>query len=446
MPLNARGVLSLRPLPGRNRTVYFDNGSGGVGGLCVRVTAARHRSYWFRYESEGTKHWLPLGEVTEVSLADAREQAHALRVRVGKARRDEATYPHADAVARRQAEAAKREETTFERIATAWIESDRFKALRPATTREYARVMRKILVPAFGKLEPKTIRREDVAALLFDIRDGTKGRSKPRFQLADVTNDRKPAGFMANRVRAVLGSFYRWAMAEDQRQVYGLDTNPIFGLERVYVEPEPHPRVYSPDELRRIFAAAKGVAELRHLIPLVAFTLTRSNEARGAQWSEFDLERKLWIVPAERSKDRRAHMVPLSVGALGVLTVVGPPERVEAVPKGKAKFLFPAETKTAYMDQPQDSIAAVREKSGVEDFNLHPLRDTAAHWLIEELGVRGDVVEDLLSHTPTRLERTYRGERRSSLADMRAALDLWSSKLAELLLEPKKGKKRAAKA
>ena len=180
---------------------------------------------------------------------------------------------------------------------------------------------------------------------------------------------------------------------------------------------------------------------MRHLIPLVAFTLTRSNEARGAQAAEFDLERKLWTIPPERSKDRRAHMVPLNEGALGVLEELGLDGKVVAFRKGK-RFLFPAPTKTGYMDQPQDSIAAVRKNSGVQDFNLHPLRDTAAHWLIEELGVRGDVVEDLLSHTPTRLERTYRGERRSSLADMRAALDLWSTKLVELLSEPAKGTER----
>jgi integrase len=292
--------------------------------------------------------------------------------------------------------------------------------------------MKKFLVPAFGSVGANALRRADVAALLFDVRDGTKGR-KPRFQLTDATKKRKPAGAMANRVRAVLGSFYCWATAEEQRQLYGTETNPISGLERVYVEPEPQPRVYAPAELRAIFGAAADVAELRHLIPLVAFTLTRSNEARGARWGEFDLERNLWTIPAERSKDRRPHLVPLSEGALGVLDALDPKARVVPLRRNKEGFLFPAPTKTRYMDQPQDSIASVRTKSGVKDLNLHPLRDTAAHWLIEELAVRGDLVEDLLSHTPSRLERAYRGDRRSSLADMRSALDLWSSKLAALL-------------
>ncbi len=335
-------------------------------------------------------------------------------------------------MARENAEAAGRN-LTFARVALAWLDSEAFKRLRPATRREYERVTRRLLIPAFGKLGPNEVRREEAAAFLLDIRDGTKGRQRPRFTLADVTKNRKPAGVMANRARAVLGSLYGWATAEEQRQLYGVRANPLLGLERIYSEPEPQPRVYSPAELRSIFASVSGVRELRHLVPLVAFTLTRSNEARGAQWSEFDFERKLWTVPPERSKDRRAHMIPLSPGALGVLSALRDEQRIVDIRTRASRFLFAAPTKTGYADQPQDSIDAVRRASGVEDFTLHPLRDTAAHWLIEELGVRGDVVEDLLSHTPTRLERTYRGERRSSLTEMREALDLWSAKLSELV-------------
>ena len=110
--------------------------------------------------------------------------------------------------------------------------------------------MKKLLVPAFGTVQPNLVRRADVAALLFDVRDGTKGR-KPRFQLTNATKKRKPAGPMANRVRAVLGSFYRWATAEEQRQLYGTENNPISGLERVYVEPDPQPRVYAPPSCER---------------------------------------------------------------------------------------------------------------------------------------------------------------------------------------------------
>src|SRR5262249_47275987 len=148
------------------------------------------------------------------------------------------SFPHEDLLAARENAAGGRK-LTFARVALAWLDSEPFKRLRRATCREYERVTRRLLIPAFGKLGPNEVRREDAAAFLLDIRDGTKGRQRPRFTLTDATKNRKPAGVMANRVRAILGSLYGWASGEEQRQLYGVTANPLLGLERIYSEPEP---------------------------------------------------------------------------------------------------------------------------------------------------------------------------------------------------------------
>src|SRR5207247_2930528 len=139
--------------------------------------------------------------------------------------------------------------------------------------------------------------------------------------------------------------------------------------------------VYSPAELRSIFVSANGVKELRHLVPLVAFTLTRSNEARGAQWSEFDFERKMWTVPPERSKDRRAHMIPLSTGALGVLSVLRNERRIVNMRAGAASVLFAAPNKTGYADQPEDWIKPGSTASGLEDCTMLASPEAGGPWL-----------------------------------------------------------------
>ena len=54
-------------------------------------------------------------------------------------------------------------------------------------------------------------------------------------------------------------------------------------------------------------------------IRFAILTATRSNETRGARWSEIDLDAALWTVPTERTKMRRPHRVPLSTAALAVL-------------------------------------------------------------------------------------------------------------------------------
>jgi integrase len=51
-------------------------------------------------------------------------------------------------------------------------------------------------------------------------------------------------------------------------------------------------------------------------------TGTRSGEARGACWSEIDLDGALWTIPADRMKGAKQHRVPLSEAAMAILTRV----------------------------------------------------------------------------------------------------------------------------
>ena len=54
-------------------------------------------------------------------------------------------------------------------------------------------------------------------------------------------------------------------------------------------------------------------------LALLTLTAARSGEVLGARWAEFDLEQKLWTVPAERMKSGREHRVPLAPEALALL-------------------------------------------------------------------------------------------------------------------------------
>ena len=59
--------------------------------------------------------------------------------------------------------------------------------------------------------------------------------------------------------------------------------------------------------------------EVRIGLRLLCLLAVRPSELREAHWSEFDLERRLWTIPAERMKKRREHLVPLSRQALAAL-------------------------------------------------------------------------------------------------------------------------------
>ena len=57
----------------------------------------------------------------------------------------------------------------------------------------------------------------------------------------------------------------------------------------------------------------------KQLIRFLALTAVREGEAREADWSEFDLEAKVWTIPSDRMKRRREFQVPLSDQACEVL-------------------------------------------------------------------------------------------------------------------------------
>lgn len=52
---------------------------------------------------------------------------------------------------------------------------------------------------------------------------------------------------------------------------------------------------------------------------LLILTGVRTGELRGACWSEFDFEKAVWEIPAERMKMKRPHLVPLSTQALEIV-------------------------------------------------------------------------------------------------------------------------------
>ena len=77
-----------------------------------------------------------------------------------------------------------------------------------------------------------------------------------------------------------------------------------------------------PELLRRI-DAYQGSPYTRLAMQLMLLTFVRTGELIGARWQEFDLERAEWKIPAERTKSRREHLVPLSTQAVEVLLHAG---------------------------------------------------------------------------------------------------------------------------
>jgi len=143
---------------------------------------------------------------------------------------------------------------------------------------------------------------------------------------------------------------------------------------------------------------------------VLAYTAVRSSEARLADWSEIDIDAKLWVIPAQRTKMNRPHVVPLTESALKAF---GPPGqgyvfkfRGDVVGAGVVPALF-------------------RRKA--PGFHIHGLRACFRTWA-QESEIAFEVAESILGHLER--SRTVRAYARSDLVEQkRAVLEKWSAAL-----------------
>ena len=144
-------------------------------------------------------------------------------------------------------------------------------------------------------------------------------------------------------------------------------------------------------------------------------TAARSGEVRGATWQEIDLEQRLWIVPAERMKASRQHVVPLSANAIALL------QAAALLANGSADApLFPAPRGGALSDM---TLSKVLRDAHIP-YTVHGFRSSFRDWAAEETGFPSEVVEKALAHAiANKVEAAYR--RTDFLAKRRQLMDLW---------------------
>ena len=171
------------------------------------------------------------------------------------------------------------------------------------------------------------------------------------------------------------------------------------------------------------------IAELRQRRATAALALEfailaggRTGEIIGAQWSEFDIEEKLWVVPAGRMKAKREHRVPLSSRALAILETLKPFKIND--------FVF-----IAQRDKPLSNMAMLQllkrmYRNGEEARNAgkhvttHGMRSAFRDWCGDLTGFSREVVEAALSHSVgDKAEQAYR--RGDALDKRRLLMQSW---------------------
>ena len=255
-------------------------GDGDTLYLCVKPSGAK--SWIQRVAVDGKRHDIGLGGFPVVSLAKARERAFANRVAIADGRN-----PLAEKIRARI--------PTFREAAEKTIEANRPRWRNPKTDRNWAAALERHAFPILGNMRVDRIGREDVLRVLTPL-----WTSKPE----QARKLRRPN---PRHARMVPGA--RSHRTQHRRR----------GHRRCPAGPAGRSRSTSAlCPYRDVAAALATVEASRASLPpklclwFTVLTAARSGEARGATWTEIDLEAREWRIPANRMKSGcRAPRAPL---------------------------------------------------------------------------------------------------------------------------------------
>ena len=250
-------------------------------------------------------------------------------------------------------------------------------------------------------------------------------RANVAAQLARIAKENGP--FAANRARAALSALFSWAIGEGL-----VDATPVLGTNKA-TEEISRDRVLSDDELRLAWLSA-GDGDYAAIVRLLILTGQRREEVGGMLWPELDLDRALWRIGAERTKNGLPHEVPLSTRAIEILRAQSRRERRELVfGAGDGAFQGWSNAKSAL----DARMLAQRRKNDPQEqlspWRLHDLRRTVATRLAD-LGEQPHVVEAILNHisgSKAGVAGVY--NRATYSAEKRKALDVWADHIEALV-------------
>jgi integrase len=221
----------------------------------------------------------------------------------------------------------------------------------------------------------------------------------------------------AKKLRATIGQVFRYAVATGR-----VGSDPTRDLKGAIASPGPRHRAPIVKEkpfgaLLRSIADYEGAPETRSALELLALTFVRPGELRSAEWREFDLERALWVIPAEKMKMRRDHRVPLAPRAVELL------RNLHSI-MGKGRFLFPS-VRSAARCMSEITLNAALRRLGFkpEEMTSHGFRAAAASIMNESGQWNADAIEAQLAHVDGNAVR--RAYARADYWDERVKMMAW---------------------
>ncbi|MBS1087309.1 integrase arm-type DNA-binding domain-containing protein [Gluconobacter sphaericus] len=333
-------------------------------GLYLLVKPNGTKLWRLKYRFGGKEKALSFGAYPEVSLINAR--------RARESAREELRNGQDPSLTRQQKRAeAVRTDNQFRTVALAWIAAHG-KQWTPQHRSEVQSTLERFVFPKIGSLPLDAI--------------------TPPIAL-DVVHciEKKQAGETARRVRQRMGAIFAYGIA------CGLGTsNPAEQIKGALapLQKGQQPAIIHLEPLRRMMrriehTPSHPVTQLA--LRFLALTAVRSGEVRGMLWTE--LEDDVWIIPSERMKMRREHIVPLSTQARAIIEIIRPLT-------GRGPLVFP-NARWAHKPMSENAMGYLISRAGYAGQHVpHGFRASFSSIMNERRPEDRVIIDLMLAHVP----------------------------------------------
>lgn len=342
---------------GTSQDIRWDDQLPGFG---LRIYPTGKKTFTLSYRANGRKHIMTIGAYGVLTLDQARDKAKRLigQVLDGK-------DPLED---RKQVSQG----ATIKKLCHEYIE--RYGKANKKTWEEDQRRINRHIIPAWGNIKVRSIKRSDVASLHHAI-----GKTAP---------------YEANRILALLSKIFelaqRWGFLPEN------SINPARKIDKF--KERKRDRWLSHEELPRVAQAIdkEDNVYIRAAFWLYLLTGMRRSELLQVKWSEIDFERKEIRIP--ESKAGRIHYVPLSPPAIAL---------IETIPKIQGNpYLLPGRMTGKPIVNVRKAWERIKKDAGVEGVRIHDIRRTVGSWLAQS-GNSLHLIGKVLGHTNASTTQVY---------------------------------------
>jgi integrase len=400
--ITIRAIESAKSCPGRDVYIW-DSGLRGFG---LRVTPKGVKSYVLQYRvSGGPARRTTIGiHGSPWTTHTARKEAESLLMLVRQG-----IDPVEEAREKKRKEKVLNFSAYCDQFVELYLQSNWV-----GSWPEAMRVVESVFKPRWGEKPLTALKRADMVRLMDEYAE-------------------RPG--MRKHIHSILRKLFNWAVDRED-----ITVSPLSGMKAPKACASRR-RVLGHEELICLWkATVRAGWPWGPYVRLLILTMQRRQEVAEMDWTEIDLEARIWTLPAERAKNDESHIVPLTDLAIKELRSLGPKDRgLVFTTTGKTAVSGFSKAKRALGDDMLAIMAARQKQRGgdpalvqMPDWRLHDLRRTGATNL-QALGIPIEVTEAVLNHiSGTRAGVAGIYNRYKYEPEKRTALAAWDGWLQEL--------------